>query len=258
MSCHEHAEALLDWARGAVVPPVGSEVASHLERCEACAERFRRQRHLTGELRRLADATAAAAPDDGMEARLAAEFERRHQSPSAVLPSVDRGARTARGFGWRPWMAAAAAVVVLAAGAGVAWRMSRGGAPEPGGAVVRLAPVAGVATALPEARAAAGALTASAPRVAAGVISKPAHTSRRAAARAAAREMPAEFVAWPGAVTLPPFESGQLIRTELPASVVPLLGFPNRLAAARATVVADVIVGQDGLPRAVRLVNRVR
>jgi hypothetical protein len=64
-----------------------------------------------------------------------------------------------------------------------------------------------------------------------------------------------EFVAWPGARALPPFESGELIRTELPVAVLPLLGLRSEGAGRGSTVTADVIVGQDRLPRAVRLLR---
>ncbi len=61
-----------------------------------------------------------------------------------------------------------------------------------------------------------------------------------------------EFVVWPGAAELPRFESGHLMRMELPVSALPSLGLVP--PASRAVVVqADVLVGQDGLPRAVRL-----
>jgi len=61
-----------------------------------------------------------------------------------------------------------------------------------------------------------------------------------------------EFVMWPGAAELPRFESGQLMRMELPVSALPALGLAP--PASRAVVVhADVLVGQDGFPRAVRL-----
>jgi hypothetical protein len=60
------------------------------------------------------------------------------------------------------------------------------------------------------------------------------------------------FVPWPGSEVLPRFESGQLVRVELPASVLPLLGL-EPVRAAAGTVEADVLVGQDGFARAVRL-----
>ena len=65
---------------------------------------------------------------------------------------------------------------------------------------------------------------------------------------------PSEFVMVPGAAALPEIESGSLVRVDLPVSALPALGvMPPSGAVAR--VKADLIFGQDGLPRAVRLVN---
>jgi hypothetical protein len=67
-------------------------------------------------------------------------------------------------------------------------------------------------------------------------------------------EPPNEFVMMPGAAALPPMESGSLVRVDVPIAMLPSLGVtppPNRVASVR----ADFIVGQDGLPRAVRLVD---
>jgi len=65
-------------------------------------------------------------------------------------------------------------------------------------------------------------------------------------------EEPSEFVAWPGSTALPPLESGAFVRMDLPASVLPWLGM---LPPAHTGVVqADVLVGQDGFARAIRLV----
>jgi len=61
-----------------------------------------------------------------------------------------------------------------------------------------------------------------------------------------------EFVIWPGAAELPRFESGHLMRISVPVSALPSLGLVP--PASHAPVVqADVLIGQDGLPRAVRL-----
>jgi hypothetical protein len=63
-----------------------------------------------------------------------------------------------------------------------------------------------------------------------------------------------EFVPWPGARDLPALESGELLRIDLPVSMLPALGMMP--PATRGTSVkADLIVGQDGLARAVRLVS---
>jgi hypothetical protein len=63
-----------------------------------------------------------------------------------------------------------------------------------------------------------------------------------------------DFVAWPGAQAWPPFESGKLMRVDLPVSALPALGlWPPPSAAS--VVEADIVVGQDGFARAVRIVR---
>lgn len=63
------------------------------------------------------------------------------------------------------------------------------------------------------------------------------------------------FVAWPGASAWPPLESGSLMRVELPLSLLPTLGL-SAPSSANAMVPADIVVGQDGFARAVRLVQQ--
>jgi hypothetical protein len=66
---------------------------------------------------------------------------------------------------------------------------------------------------------------------------------------------PSEFVMVPGAASLPPMESGTLVRMEVPVSLLPSYGVTPPAAGRVTVVTADVVVAQDGLPRAVRLVN---
>jgi len=65
---------------------------------------------------------------------------------------------------------------------------------------------------------------------------------------------PSDFVMVPGAAALPPMESGELVRMFVPVSMLPSLGVAPP-ANSDARVRADLIVGQDGLTRAVRLVD---
>lgn len=65
---------------------------------------------------------------------------------------------------------------------------------------------------------------------------------------------PSEFVMVPGAAALPALESGSLVRMDVPVSLLPSLGVTPPPTTATA-VKADLIIGQDGLTRAVRLVN---
>jgi hypothetical protein len=64
----------------------------------------------------------------------------------------------------------------------------------------------------------------------------------------------AEFVPWPGAEAFPPFESGSVVRVNLPVSALPGLGLSAPFLTMTA-VQADIVIGQDGLARAVRLVQ---
>ena len=65
----------------------------------------------------------------------------------------------------------------------------------------------------------------------------------------------AGFVPWPGADALPPLESGELRRIELPRSALTALGL-SLPPSAVSVVPADIVIGQDGLARAVRLVHQ--
>jgi hypothetical protein len=64
-----------------------------------------------------------------------------------------------------------------------------------------------------------------------------------------------EFVELPAAARLPRFESGVIVRVELDVTSLPAYGFPIMPDSTRRPVAADVLVGQDGQPRAIRLVR---
>ena len=64
-----------------------------------------------------------------------------------------------------------------------------------------------------------------------------------------------EFVRIPGAIGLPELESGTVLRMELPLTALPEYGLDIAPDAMRSSVEADVLVGQDGQPRAIRLVG---
>jgi anti-sigma-K factor RskA len=68
-------------------------------------------------------------------------------------------------------------------------------------------------------------------------------------------ESPDEFVMVPGAATLPTMESGSLVRVDVPVAELPSLGLTPPQSNRTASVRADLIVAQDGLTRAARLVR---
>ena len=69
---------------------------------------------------------------------------------------------------------------------------------------------------------------------------------------------PAGFVPVPTAAVLPQFESGAIVRMMLPVAALPSYGIDISPASSGEPIEADVLVGQDGLARAIRLVNTSR
>jgi hypothetical protein len=83
------------------------------------------------------------------------------------------------------------------------------------------------------------------------VVRKNARRVSRAAPKA--QEVVTDF--FPLMDPAPPLGRGQLLRVELPASAMQMVGLPvsdDRLADA---VQADVLMGEEGLPRAIRFVS---
>lgn len=64
---------------------------------------------------------------------------------------------------------------------------------------------------------------------------------------------PAGFVAIPGASVLPPIDSAAIVRVSVPVTALPQYGLPIVADATGETVEADLLIAQDGIPRAIRL-----
>ena len=65
-----------------------------------------------------------------------------------------------------------------------------------------------------------------------------------------------ERMGYPAAVGLPELESGRILRVEIPAAMLPAYGLEVVPDAVTAPIPLDMLVGQDGQPRAVRLAGR--
>ena len=169
------------------------------------------------------------------------------RSEQALLTAFDAAWEQRRRAPVRSRRYVPAGAAALALAATIAWMIVRTPA--------RIPPLPSTSTAATETRAAepvrspAPVLGPEAPAVA--KAPRP-HRVRPRVAPVAPRET-VEFVAWPGATGLPAFESGYLMRVDMPASIVLSLGLVPHLPQAT-FVQADVLVGQDRLPRAVRLV----
>jgi hypothetical protein len=175
---------------------------------------------------------------DAMEQRLLAAFAEHH----------GRNRWSARGTR-RRWMAAAA-TLLLGAGALAGWRLLQHPRPVPGSAQA-VTPPAVSRPATPSVR--PSTMAAGGPTV------RPsgARTTRlRPRPAPKVPEIPpVEFVALPGAASLPRFESGSIVRVDLPLSSLAAYGVDISTSGGTGPVEADVLVGQDGEARAIRLVS---
>lgn len=64
-----------------------------------------------------------------------------------------------------------------------------------------------------------------------------------------------EFVPLPYGDTLTPFEKSRLVRIRLPRQALEIAGFPPHPTGAGDFIDADVLLGEDGLARAIRLIR---
>jgi hypothetical protein len=244
MTCEALTDAIVDLARGVEVESASAaRVHAHLSECGACATRFQREHMLTAGLRELSRRTADQGPSDSLRRRLLEQFaESQPVMPVATAPSPRR----------LPGWVGVAAVLVAGMSALVLWR---GGNPIPTGGVSTTTSEAQPTQATPTAAA-----QPSAPPVPPVVASEvpnvgatPARSTRRPVTDQSARTV--GFVPLPGAAALPVFESGQIVRMELPVTALPLYGVEIPPDARHNPVHADFLVGQDGQPRAIRLVR---
>jgi anti-sigma factor RsiW len=219
MTCREFEADIVELARGTEADAAAAErLRAHLERCAECAARLERERRLTAALKAMASAEPPSARAAVIEAELLAAFAGQRSSSERQSPAPrTRSMAPAVRMGL-----AAAAVLVLAV---AAWQgAARWTSPED---------------------------------TVGGSGAGPA----RLAARPEARPVPAgggqalQFVALPTAIGLPALESGRIVRVQFPAAELPAYGFDVSPQPAAGAVEADLLVGQDGQPRAIRFVT---
>lgn len=248
MKCHSLRDAIVDLARlGDAGLGTRAAVESHLEHCAACASLMAREQQLSRGLRALAVATDDNAPE-ALERRLLEMFaERQSTMHQGGAPEVSRKA-DAR------WLGAAAALLV-AAGSVAWWWGTRTDAPST--KQVAVPPVVRESQKPPasEPPAVLTALDSGPHAVLMSAGNRRPRATRQRPASAPAVVHPVGFVALPGAVGLPDFESGEIIRMEIPLTSLPTYGIEILPDAQGSPVEANLLVGQDGQARAIRLVT---
>jgi hypothetical protein len=231
MSCRQIEPYVVDFARATHDNSEQMQIAEHVLRCPSCSALLDRERAMSAALKRLAATLATPTHDAGREQALLARFD----EAWAQAPAQRNSPLWTR--------VAAAGLVALAS---LIWQLARQPTP-PGrdGAPATGTPAGSQARTIEP-------ITPSGEKPATGTFEIPGTGGDDVPSDAAFEA--ADFVVWPGAAAWPPFESGQLIRVDLPVDLLPSLGFAEPEPEAL-VVQADVLVGQDGFARAVRLVQ---
>ncbi|MGB6484217.1 MAG: hypothetical protein WBE86_12100 [Candidatus Acidiferrales bacterium] len=196
----------------------------HAETCEPCAARLAEARSLAQALKDAAeDSTQWEAPVQ-LEASLTSAFREYHRG----LERSRYRARQSR-LRWAEWMAlSVAAAVLLAVGA---WNFSRGHAS---------------ATKTNSSTVVVNSASSNANGVTPQAVPVEA---------AAAEDSASDFVPVPYGEGLSPDDSGLVVRVTMTRSALGSLGYPVDEMNGGDMIQADLLVGEDGWPRAVRLVQ---
>lgn len=251
MSCQDFETIIVEIARGQLMDAAARERGlAHVETCEPCAALLAEERALSAKLRALSAAAKEEEIPARLETALLAAFRQRDAAqvlkPARFVAPVNRR-----------WMLAVAALILLTFGLSLAgWFLSSS---KQESVVVGPTPglVAPTATDTPEK------FTQAKPEVAAVTTpSRPTKAVKRwkrqprlpRASDAEPREIVTQFFPVIQGSELIPLESGQIIRVRMPRSNLIPLGIPYSQERADETIQADVLVSNDGLARAIRLV----
>lgn len=245
MDCYVFEAMLEDLERETVLPAAAhAQALQHAENCAYCRARLAAARLLSLELQTLAREDQKLQAPAQVEAALRAAFRARKQRDFQLR-------RRAR------WAGVAAAVAVAVSLAARPWRHS---APAPPASVQARrsapAPQAPAVKAVPEVETADSTATATA--LAADSDAKQAtelaerHARSRPASRRTAAEVGSEFIALSGSSY--PVGDGMVVRVQVPRSAPALVGLPVSAGDFSGTVTADVVLGEDGVARAIRFV----
>jgi cytoskeletal protein RodZ len=281
MNCNDFETSIIDLARGQMMDAEARDRAiAHAADCRRCAARLRDEQRLTAGLREW----SATFNDEQMPARGEAQLL------AALRAERSRATVTKRAHRWPRWAAAAAVIIALMALAAIRfieWRKSqsvagnsqthqRESSPAPS------RPGNESAVPSPEAPVTANPLAVPLPEQAVIPPHRPRHAPRRAPQKVVhkpaddaslattpatdantaatngdepASEIATSFIPLAGGRSFAPAESLQLMRIELPRSALVSFGLPMNVERADQRIKADVLVGNDGVARAIRFVR---
>jgi len=231
MNCEEFELRGLDLDRTDADPREGSEAAAHARVCGHCSALLESWREVKGDLRLLREATRVDSAPARVEMRLRQELRTRREA------RVPRSAVTISA-----WALAAAAVLIGAVSWGV-WQRARH---QEMSKVKVAAPSAPTQT--PDRRDTA----VSEPSTENALRAEPKKKSGTANAAVAKDEDSGKFTLLPGSLPSET-EEAAIVRVRMQRGALGALGFPVNEERAGEWIQVDLLVGNDGLPQAVRL-----
>ena len=254
MKCAEFSEIVSDLARNEGLDEAVRESAMlHADACPRCDEELVMARTLSAALHALAASTTAASAPARVEEILRGEMRQRRAVVAMPAPRARRWA-----IGGVAGLAAAALISIVLLKPGV---LHPRGVGSPAGLTQTAGATAQGSEATAQvAPAGAGANASAAP----GANSQsggnsPANNSAGTAAAAsqdADSEYATAYVSLPSAEGATFAEDETIVRVSLPPSALASFGFPVRAEGGDSNVLADFVLGEDGTPRAVRLVQQ--
>jgi hypothetical protein len=224
MKCGEFAAIVHDLASQRELDPSLAAIArEHAQNCPSCGLRLAEAQNLAKLLQTASAEGRRLEAPPALETSLLNAFRRE---------TAARGHAAGRGkFGWRLAAAWAGAGVVLAACVLVV--------------LVSRAPDRGAPTAV----------RGSAAAPAATVVQAAANESAESPVPSSQSSLTSGFVPVPYAGSLGPGGAAVIVRVRLPRSSLAELGYPVNEIPSQGTVQADLVLGEDGWPRAVRIVQ---
>ena len=249
MNCRDFEVIMTTFAREHTSDGITSEQAqTHIEACGRCAARLAEERALLSGVRAVVEEIACQGAPPRVETALLLALRERAagESGSQVLRIPQTRGRTR----WM-WAVAAAAILALVSTILVSWLQAR--SPNENKAA-RVQPPALPAPTTPTAeRVLPGADT--------GKLIPETSRRRRTVRRAVSQheegagEIATDFLPLLDGDDLDALEGSQLVRIELPGSALIAVGLPVDAEMASASVKADVLLGHNGLARAIRFVR---
>ena len=278
MSCRNYETILTEAARGQMLDArAKGDALAHAETCKRCAARLADEMALSAGLRSLNESAAVAQTPARVEAALLEAFRRR----STFVPAS--GPVRASRSRWARWSVAAAATILVVSTFAAVRLLPAGakGKAELGARIGEPSPLASPAwwedenaAGYPERQSAGvddnqGERFVSAPPVqrdrrdtrrglvhdaAFNGVRTPAGVSREAAANTR-EEIATDFMPLTYDGSFSQLDDGQVVRVELPRSALHSFGLPVNAERGGERVKADVLLGHDGVARAIRFVR---